>query len=265
MGVTRRGDAQHHVSRLSRIICRTTPRRPTFARNRGGGRGSGKFLLGAPLQNRLRTRVQQTQKPLERFFSPRRADLAGPSRQSAFWIRAEGSIICAAGFLCSARRAKGRDIWDGRAQNPRCYPKFKLFARASAAHTRAQHDVRHGTRRHHAQDDGGSRERRDDGSHVDFPNAERTHERVERGDPIEREHRTKRGCFEVRRVRADRRGTRRDAVAGAVPALPAPRARRDRLRALTPDPPSRARSPQTPPRRPPSLSLAPSTMTCQRC
>lgn len=263
MGVTRRGDGiaepprqppqQDHLSHHAAS---------TFARNRGGGRGSGKFLLGAPLQNRLRTRVQQTQKPLERFFSPRRADLAPLRASQRFGFEGRGR---SPRLDSSARRAKGRDIWDGRAQNPRCYPKFKLFARASAAHTRAQHDVRHGTRRHHAQDDGGSRERRDDGSHVDFPNAERTHERVERGDPIERERRTKRGCFEVRRVRADRRGTRRDAVARAVPALPAPRVRRDRLRALTPDPPSRARSPQTPPRRPPSLSLAPSTMTCQRC
>lgn len=196
------------------------------------------------------------------FFSPRRADLAPLRASQRLGFEWEGAFS-AAGFLRETRERTG--YLGGRAQNPRCYPKFKLFARASAAHTRAQHDVRHGTRRHHAQDDGGSRERRDDGSHVDFPNAERTHERVERGDPIERERRTKRGCFEVRRVRADRRGTRRDAVARAVPALPAPRARRDRLRALTPDPPSRARSPQTPPRRPPGLSLAPSTMTCQRC
>lgn len=254
------GSPSHHVSRL-RIICRTSPRRPTFARNRGGGRGSGKFLLGASLQNRLRTRVQQTQKPLERFF-PRAAPIWRPFAPVSV-LDSSGRGLSAAGFLRETRERTG--YLGGRAQNPRCYPKFKLFARASAAHTRAQHDVRHGTRRHHAQDDGGSRERRDDGSHVDFPNAERTHERVERGDPIERERRTKRGCFEVRRVRADRRGTRRDAVARAVPALPAPRARRDRLRALTPEPPSRARSPQTPPRRPPGLSLAPSTMTCQRC
>ena len=262
MGVTRRGDGiaepprqppQDHLSR-------TTPRRRS--RETAAGGGGAENSSSAPLSKIGSERGFNRPRNLSNVFFPAPRRSGAPSRQSAFWIQGEGAFS-AAGFLRETRERTG--YLDGRAQNPRCYPKFKLFARASAAHTRAQHDVRHGTRRHHAQDDGGSRERRDDGSHVDFPNAERTHERVERGDPIERERRTKRGCFEVRRVRADRRGTRRDAVARAVPALPAPRARRDRLRALTPDPPSRARSPQTPPRRPHGLSLAPSTMTCQRC
>lgn len=254
------GSPSHHVSRL-RIIS-VAPRRVDVRAKPRRGAGERKIPPRRPSPKSAPNEGSTDPETSRTFFSPRRADLAPLRASQRFGFEGRGR---SPRLDSSARRAKGRDIWDGRAQNPRCYPKFKLFARASAAHTRAQHDVRHGTRRHHAQDDGGSREQRDDGSHVDFPNAERTHERVERGDPIERERRTKRGCFEVRRVRADRRGTRRDAVARAVPALPAPRARRDRLRALTPDPPSRARSPQTPPRRPPGLSLAPSTMTCQRC
>ena len=261
MGVTRRGDGiaepprqppQDHLSR-------TTPRRRS--RETAAGGGGAENSSSAPLSKIGSERGFNRPRNLSNVF-PRAAPIWRPFAPVSVLDSRGGGVL--RGWI-PPRDARKDGIFGRSRAESSVLSKNLNFSRERARHTHARsttsdtglEDTTHRTTA--ARANGATM------ALVDFPNAERTHERVERGDPIERERRTKRGCFEVRRVRADRRGTRRDAVARAVPALPAPRARRDRLRALTPDPPSRARSPQTPPRRPHGLSLAPSTMTCQRC